>query len=325
MSNRLNASLRPRAERLRPERLRPERLRPERLRPEEPLGAPRVMADAAQRGNRRRAWPRWTRPAMRLGVVAAPLAVAVGLGWGLWASGTLTRTVDGIHDRFVGATGALGFTLAQVMVEGRVETPSDTIMDAIGVSRGDPIFGVDLTATRQRLMQLPWVTAATVERRLPGVIYVQVAERQPMAVWQHDRQFTVIDRNGRPLADAMELARHGSRQLDLLPHVVGVNAPAQVPKLLAALERVPAIQARVSAATWVADRRWDLKLDNAVVVKLPESGMLSALRQLAEMDANGKVLQRDVVVVDLRQPDRMVLQAAAVPPPEPKKRPGEKI
>lgn len=290
---------------------------------------PRAMAESAQRGNRRRAWPRWTRPAIKLAVVVLPLALGGLLVWNAVRSNTLAGFGASVAVLLQDKAAAFGFALGDVMVEGRTETDRAAVLGALGVERGDPIFAIDLDDAKARLEQLPWVSAAAVERRLPDILYVRLSERQPMAIWQHERRFTVIDRDGRPLADATELARRGNMRIETLPQVVGANAPQQVPKLLAALETVPSLLPRVAAAVWVSDRRWDLKLNNGVMVKLPESGMRTALQQLAELDNAGRVLDRDIVAVDLRQPDRMVLQTSstAVLPgaEEDKKKPGKKI
>lgn len=288
---------------------------------------PRAMAHAAKRGNRRRAFPRWAKPALKTALLMVPVA-ALGAfaAWHLRA-GTLGVAMAEARTAFITASADAGLAVHDVAVHGRTATEPDVVLRTLGVARGAPILDLDLGEARARLEQLPWVASAAIERHLPDTLYVRLSEREPMAIWQHDRKFTVIDREGRPLADASDLARRGNRDVERLPQVVGANAPGQVQKLLAALQRVPTVAQRVKAATWVGDRRWDLTLDNGVVVKLPEGGMLTALRQLADMDSQGKVLDRDIVAVDLRQPDRMVLQTTVILPgmeDEKKKPPGKK-
>lgn len=290
---------------------------------------PRAMAQSAQKGNRRRAWPRWTRPAIKAAILLTPVLVMAGLAGSAWKRGTFAETAAAIEESLINASAGAGFAVSDIMVEGRTETDRNALLRTLGVQRGDPILAINLAEAKERLENLPWVSAAAVERRLPDILYVRLSERQPMAIWQHDRKFTVIDREGRPLADATELARRGNERIETLPQVVGANAPLQVPKLLAALDNVPSLRDKVSAATWLGDRRWDLKLKNGVVVKLPEAGMVTALRQLAELDVAGKVLDRDIVAIDLRQSDRAVLQTSttAVLPwteEDNKKKPGKK-
>ena len=61
-------------------------------------------------------------------------------------------------------------------------------------------------------------------------------------------------------------------------------------------------------AVLVAGRRWDLHLDNGVTVKLPEKGVREALAQLVKLNSEKQLLARDVVVIDLRLPDRVTVR-----------------
>jgi cell division protein FtsQ len=62
------------------------------------------------------------------------------------------------------------------------------------------------------------------------------------------------------------------------------------------------------AAVFVAGRRWDLHLENGVTVKLPEKDVSAALTQLVKLSAERQLLGRDVIVVDLRLPDRVTVR-----------------
>ncbi len=273
---------------------------------------PRAMAASARKGNRRRAMPRWAKPAFKAALIGVPTLVLLVSALTAWKRPSLAETLAAAEEGLLQSTSSLGFVLDEVLVVGRNETERSTVLDALGIVRGDSILAFDLSEAKARLEELPWVSSASIERRLPGTLYIRLTERQPMAIWQHDRQFTVIDRAGRPLADAVELARRGNQRIETLPQVIGTNAPQQVQSLLGALDKVPSIRARVTSASWISDRRWNLQLDNGVTVKLPEgSGMPMALRQLAEMNSKGKVLDRDIVAIDLRQPERAVLQTSA--------------
>lgn len=290
---------------------------------------PRMMAESARRGNRKRAWPRWTRPATKFLKVFLPAALVAGGGWLMWSHGVVGEAYTAVDDFVVDMTGASGFVVADVLVDGRHETEKDAVISALGVQRGEPIFSIDLAEARAALEQLPWVESASIERRLPDLLYVRLHEREPLAIWQHDRQFTVIDREGRPLADAADLARHGNKRIETLPQIVGPEAPEHVGDLLDELKDVPDIRKRISAASWIGNRRWDLKLDNGLVVKLPEGEIHEALHRLSRIQAQEHLFERDVVVVDMRQADRLVVQTSpsvnAPATDDGKKKSGKKI
>lgn len=274
---------------------------------------PRAMAASAEKGKRRRAWPRWTRSAVKAALLLVPVLGLVGAAGSTWKRGNLAETLEAAQESVIRLTGDMGFRLSEILVVGRSETERDVVLDALGVRRGEPILSIDLADAKQRLEELPWVSSASIERRLPGFLYIRLSERQPMAIWQHDRQFTVIDRAGRPLADAAELARRGNQRIETLPQVIGANAPQQVHNLLSSLESVPTIAPMLSSASWISDRRWNLQLANGVTVKLPEGNaeMRRALRQLEQMHTASHVLDRDIVAIDLRLPDKASIQTSA--------------
>ena len=131
---------------------------------------------------------------------------------------------------------------------------------------------------------------------------MRLEERQPLALWQSDRVLWVID------ADGVVLTEDGLEAYAALPLVVGLGAPDHAAPLLEKLASQPAIARRVEAAIRVSERRWDLRLDNGVNVRLPESGIDAALLRLSEIEANNGLLDRDIVAIDLRIGDRLVVQ-----------------
>lgn len=256
-------------------------------------------------GVRRRAAPRWLRPALRTGALGALLLILAGTGVWLWHSGRIARTAEAVTAHLIDLSGRWGLRVEEVLVEGREQSEPYEVLGALSVRQGQPILGLDLDRARADLEALPWVAAAVVERRLPGTLFVRLRERQPLALWQHRQTLRVIDDKGAVLK-GQRIGRFAD-----LPIVVGANAPANAPVLLGLLERYPALAARVEAALWVGDRRWDLRLDNGVAVRLPEGDLLPALERLAAAAADAALLDRNIVAVDLRLPERLVVQKAA--------------
>jgi cell division protein FtsQ len=70
----------------------------------------------------------------------------------------------------------------------------------------------------------------------------------------------------------------------------------------------PELQKRVVAAIRVSERRWDLQLDAGILVRLPTEKQKQAWETLRKLEQRHKILARDVVVIDLRLPDRLVIQ-----------------
>jgi len=261
--------------------------------------------NAARKANRRRAVPRWATTALKASAVLLPVAAVAGMAvWG-WTSGALPAAYARAEAGFIAASADAGLTVQEVFVQGRKEAAPDALLTAVGVTRGDPILAFDPHAAQQRLEAIPWVASATVERRLPDTIFVSIVERTPMAVWQVDRRLRLVD------ADGVVLTEENLTRWADLPMLVGENAPARGKDLLQLLASEPLIGEQVEAAVLVGGRRWDLRLKNGVDIRLPETEVGAALRQLAMVQQTNRVLEKDIVAVDLRMPDRLVVQTSA--------------
>lgn len=241
------------------------------------------------------------------------LIVPVAATYGIFA---LSRSPDGrallaeTGDRALAVSAELGLVVSNIDVEGRETTDAATIMAALAADRGTPILAVSPSRAKQQLESLPWVRSATIERRLPGTLIVRLSERHPMAVWQHDGKLELIDRQGEVIA-VKDLGRFAK-----LPTVVGERAAGHTAALLEMLGREPALAARVSAAVRVDNRRWNVRIDNAIDVLLPEEDPAGAWARLAAFESHNNLLKRDVQTVDMRLPDRLVLRALGPPPRE---------
>src|SRR5215467_2250453 len=205
-------------------------------------------------------------------------------------------------DCFIQVTGLLGLTVSDIAVEGRETTDRETILAALAAGPGTPILAVSPTRVKEQLEALPWVRTAVIERRLPGTLYVRLVERKPLALWQHGGKLELVDREGSviPVARLDRFAK--------LPLVVGEGAANHAAELIEMLATEPDLAARVSAAIRVGDRRWNLRIDNAIDVLLPADSPASAWAELANLERSSAILKRDVQVVDVRLPDRLVVR-----------------
>jgi cell division protein FtsQ len=218
--------------------------------------------------------------------------------------------LDGASARLLHASAALGLRVADIRVEGRATTDRETILEALNAKPGTPILAVDPLHAKQQLESLPWVRSAVIERRFPDTIYVRLVEREPMALWQHGGKLDLIDRTG-AVIPVTRLDRFAK-----LPMVVGEDAAAHAADLLAMLATQPDLASRVTAAIDVGGRRWNLRLDNAIDVLLPSEDAAAAWTDLARLQRNSAILQRDVQAIDMRLPDRLVVRVAPGPPKE---------
>jgi cell division protein FtsQ len=195
-----------------------------------------------------------------------------------------------------------GFRLEAIDVAGAEVAPFEDIRTALGLEYGDSIFALDLEAARGRVKALDWVGEAQVFRLLPNRIQVVVTEQIPMARWQIGGEILVVDIRGTPIEKA------GAHAYPGLPLVVGEGAAEAAPPLLAALEQFPEVGRHVEAAQRVGERRWTLFLASGAQLHLPEREMEAALAILRDLEARRGLLSAPAQSIDLRNPDRIVVQ-----------------
>jgi cell division protein FtsQ len=235
-----------------------------------------------------------------LGVFAMTLAGATLL----IRSGQLDAVLNEaqLHIADLGAT--LHLTVQSVEVEGRERADRQAILDALSVKRGSPILAVDLEAAKARLESVAWIRSAAIERMLPDTIHIRLVEDTPLAIWQHDGKFSVINQEGAVISNA------NAGQFPSLLQVVGEAAPHATPTLIEMMAGEEDLAHHVTAAVRVGDRRWNIEFDNGIQLILPEEGADAAWRRLATLDRSDRLLERAVTAIDMRLPDRLVLRVS---------------
>ena len=257
-------------------------------------------------------------PRRWLGIGAlAGIAVAVAVSVWLFWSGHAAVLARRLNDAAIERTAAIGLVIDDILLEGRVHTPKRAVLRAVGVRRGDPILTVDPHRIARRIAAIGWVESVVVERRLPDTLYVRIAEREPMALWQRNGRLALIDRGG------VVLTRHDLAKFGGLVTVVGGDAPRHAPELLTMIAANPTLARRVRAAVRVGGRRWTLRFDNGIDVSLPQRGAAAAWARLGRLEHKHGLLGRDIKAIDLRLPDRLIVRRKTGPAPVAKKR-GEK-
>jgi cell division protein FtsQ len=245
---------------------------------------------------------------MRVGIGGGVVLLAVILGFFGWHSGWFHRQAAHLAESGLRLTQKAHFAVNDIIVEGRQHTDRDQLFVALEAPAKSPIFAFDPAAAEARIARLSWIDSVTVERRLPDTIYVRLSERAPLARWQDNGRISVIDTMGKVLPDADP---NGFGQL---PLIVGTGAPAGAEALFESLRRFPMVGRLVTASVRVGERRWDLHLQGKIVARLPEGDIAAALKRLSILITDEKILERDIVAIDLRIPDRLILESGGAPP-----------
>jgi cell division protein FtsQ len=197
------------------------------------------------------------------------------------------------------AARALGFSIDAVTISGLGELRESEVLAASGVGPADTLPFLDAEAVRERLMALPLVESARVFKFYPDRLLIAIEERRPFALWQRDGRLAVVAADGTVVDEVRDERFLG------LPFVVGAGAEKRLGEYARLLEAAGDLKQRVRAGVLVSGRRWTLDMTNGVEVKLPEREPEAALAVLQKLQREARILDKDVVSVDLRAPGRV--------------------
>jgi cell division protein FtsQ len=214
--------------------------------------------------------------------------------------------VDAFRERYGEPRHALarlvGLGLDQVTIAGIARLTEAEVLETAGISPKVSLALLDPADMRDRLERVPLVKSASVRKLYPNDLVVTLVERDAHALWQKNGEVFVIAQDG-TVIDHLQDGRFAR-----LPLVVGETANLRTADYLALLDAAGPLRGRITAGTLVSGRRWTLKIDNGVDVRLPEAGAAAAMARLAKLDREQKILDKDVIAIDLRMDDRIVVR-----------------
>lgn len=197
---------------------------------------------------------------------------------------------------------AVGFDISAVTISGQSRLNEKELLAASGVDPKNSLPFLDASAVRERLMAVPLVKSARVMKLYPNRLVVAIEERQPHALWQREGRVSVISEDGVTIDELRDERYLG------LPFVVGEGAQKRLPEFLQLLKAMEDLGQRVKAGVMVASRRWDIEMTNGVIVKLPEENPGPAVETLKRLQREARILDRDVMSIDLRAGDRAMVR-----------------
>lgn len=197
------------------------------------------------------------------------------------------------------------FMVNLLSIDGASPELADAVRSRLDLTLPQSSLDLDLDAIRQTAERLDAVESAVVRLGAGRVLEVKITERKPAWVWRTENGLMLLDATGHRIAG---LATRGDRAD--LPLMAGEGADKAVPEAQAILAAAAPYAVRIRGLVRVSDRRWDLMLDRDQRILLPADDPVGAVQGLLALDKAENILARDLVAIDLRNPQRPVLRLA---------------
>ena len=257
----------------------------------------------ARAARRRLTPPRFARLARPgVGMAAAAVMFAVVGVAGAMQNGAYADFVAREGQPWDIAARLAGFNIEAVSISGRERLSERDVLSAAGIGPGQSMPFLDVADVRDRLLAAPIIKSAQVMKLYPNRLVIAIEERRPAGLWQRDGNVSVVSEDGVPLIDLRDKSYLG------LPFVVGDGAQKRLPEYIGLMKSAGDLSKRVKAGVLVAGRRWDIEMTNGVTVRLPEENPGAAVDALVRMQNEARILDRDIMSIDLRARDRVAFR-----------------
>jgi len=188
---------------------------------------------------------RFRMPALRLGLIAAPLVmIGVTVATYYLSSNVLDRPIRSIE------------------INGPFQRVTALqIEEAISDELEDGFVSADLNAIRRRIVALPWIDEATVARRWPSRLRITVTEQVPAAIWGDSGLLNV---RGELFVNSV---RHVPAELPRLSGPEGSSAEV-ARRYLEVRDRLIPVGLDLRRVHLDARGAWEMTLQNGVEIRL---------------------------------------------------------
>lgn len=195
------------------------------------------------------------------------------------------------------------FLVKLMAVEGATPVVDDAVRQMLPIDFPISSFDLDLDVMRAEIMKLDVVEQAELRIRPGGVLEIAITERDPIILWRHDGILDMLDPGGHRVASLVSR----DARMDL-PLIAGAGANKAVTEARAILDAAKPLRGKMRGLVRIGERRWDVVLDGSQRILLPSDNPVSALEQVIALDQAQDLLARDLIVIDMRAPERPTLR-----------------
>lgn len=236
-------------------------------------------------------------------IMSIVFLIAILVGAAAWMGQSISVIETKANQLADGTAKTFGFSIKSIHV---IEVSDDlerVIRREIGVAEGDNMFRADPQTLKARLESVKGFGDIQVHRFWPNQVTVFVTPLETSVLYRDDAasQLTAMHYTGEEAAELEPEAEY---------HIVqGEGAVEAWPELAASLQDLPALETRLDYAERIGNRRWDLIMSSGARVRLPaDDSEESALLVLAALQRETGVLDRQVQLIDLRDPARVYVK-----------------
>ena len=188
------------------------------------------------------------------------------------------------------------FQIKNVIIEGSEKSNISEI-------KGN-LIGLNFNSIKEIVESTEWVKRASIKKVLPSTLKINVTENDPYAIYFQEGKSFLIDLDGSIITEI----NLNNYEDDLL-FVRGENSPELLEQLIRDISiAFPNLTQTLEEVEFIEKRRWNLKLNNKLLVKLPDENIQQSLKNLKQLFEEQEVMESNIIEIDLRIQGRAALK-----------------
>ena len=195
------------------------------------------------------------------------------------------------------------FQIKNVIIEGSEKSNISEIENNVTEFKGN-LIGLNFNSIKEIVESSEWVKRASIKKVLPSTLKINVTENDPYAIYFQEGKSFLIDLDGSIITEI----NLNNYEDDLL-FVRGENSPELLEQLIRDISiAFPNLTQTLEEVEFIEKRRWNLKLNNKLLVKLPDEKIQQSLKNLKQLFEEQEVMESNIIEIDLRIQGRAALK-----------------
>ena len=195
------------------------------------------------------------------------------------------------------------FQIKIVILEGSKKSNISEIDNNVTEFKGN-LIGLNFNSIKEIVESSEWVKRASIKKVLPSTLKINVTENDPYAIYFQEGKSFLIDLDGSIITEI----NLNNYEDDLL-FVRGENSPELLEQLIRDISiAFPNLTQTLEEVEFIEKRRWNLKLNNKLLVKLPDENIQQSLKNLKQLFEEQEVMESNIIEIDLRIQGRAALK-----------------
>ena len=195
------------------------------------------------------------------------------------------------------------FQIKNVIIEGSEKSNISEIENNVTEFKGN-LIGLNFNSIKEIVESSEWVKRASIKKVLPSTLKINVTENDPYAIYFQEGKSFLIDLDGSIITEI----NLNNYEDDLL-FVRGEHSPELLEQLIRDISiAFPNLTQTLEEVEFIEKRRWNLKLNNKLLVKLPDENIQQSLKNLKQLFEEQEVMESNIIEIDLRIQGRAALK-----------------